>query len=559
MNIASNIKRMLLCSVQEVKKFKDKCISYYGVLVSVNIDHVKAIIDNIVMKGAAYVVGLHVFLHSSHDYDYENVVRTLKPAFGESVAKKVYSEIKEAFKDINLYTEINIEGKEEWLKDYLKKYILEERISKTILEEIEKRFKQIPEGERKILSIACAIINTLKNKKYPAVSILTANENFIEVHSSDREYFSKVVSSTLDFDILDVRALFYKYLLGFQSDSASRKYDYYTLKIYPFVTTYIERLASEAKNYIKVLDKSDVKSRLSELYQKRDFLKLSVIQWALRFLPEDITDILTAGTPKFLSYFFGIPYEQLYKSVVIKGIINKGFVNPLVYDYVQEVIDALYEEALKELIGLFRDVFERAGYASICVDECCTFTKALTKPIYICFSPWPKDIYVRDAPEDAKAIVLQGLPSQSILQYLQTYDPKGFVWLFVEKGRIAVASNTYRSEAHQELLKILSNNFSIEFIGTTPEKLRESEEVIKTSKALTTAPATQPLTMPRIRRFGSRDVLEDVVASVLDTLGFSIRVDLKIASRSGTEVEVDVLGEKIVGDTRFMVYASCKN
>jgi hypothetical protein len=276
-------------------------------------------------------------------------------------------------------------------------------------------------------------------------------------------------------------------------------------------------------------------------------------------LPEDITDILTAGTPKFLSYFFGIPYEQLYKSVVIKGIINKGFVNPLVYDYVQEVIDALYEEALKELIGLFRDVFERAGYASICVDECCTFTKALTKPIYICFSPWPKDIYVRDAPEDAKAIVLQGLPSQSILQYLQTYDPKGFVWLFVEKGRIAVASNTYRSEAHQELLKILSNNFSIEFIGTTPEKLRESEEVIKTSKALTTAPATQPLTMPRIRRFGSRDVLEDVVASVLDTLGFSIRVDLKIASRSGTEVEVDVLGEKIVGDTRFMVYASCKN
>jgi hypothetical protein len=50
-----------------------------------------------------------------------------------------------------------------------------------------------------------------------------------------------------------------------------------------------------------------------------------------------------------------------------------------------------------------------------------------------------------------------------------------------------------------------------------------------------------------------------VVASVLESLGFSVKVDYRIVSRAGTEVEVDVWAEKIVGDMRFAIYASCKN
>ena len=56
----------------------------------------------------------------------------------------------------------------------------------------------------------------------------------------------------------------------------------------------------------------------------------------------------------------------------------------------------------------------------------------------------------------------------------------------------------------------------------------------------------------------AKDLLEDIVAEALESLGFNVRVDLRVQGRAG-EVEVDVWGEKLVGDTRFAVYASCKN
>ena len=62
----------------------------------------------------------------------------------------------------------------------------------------------------------------------------------------------------------------------------------------------------------------------------------------------------------------------------------------------------------------------------------------------------------------------------------------------------------------------------------------------------------------RPARRRAKDLLEDVVAEALESLGFNVRVDLRVQGRAG-EVEVDVWGEKLVGDTRFAVYASCKN
>ncbi|MCC5990632.1 MAG: restriction endonuclease [Thermosphaera sp.] len=56
----------------------------------------------------------------------------------------------------------------------------------------------------------------------------------------------------------------------------------------------------------------------------------------------------------------------------------------------------------------------------------------------------------------------------------------------------------------------------------------------------------------------AKDLLEDVVAEALESLGFTIRVDHRVQGRAG-EVEVDVWGEKLVEGARFTVYASCKN
>jgi hypothetical protein len=426
----------------------------------IDIDSIKSRIDDIAKNGIEYIIGLCVFFDSRSDYEYFNIIDTLEPAFGKSIAYKINSQIGEAFKNIHKYASIKIEGEEVWLYEYLKKYILE-RYSKIILEEVEKRFYQMTEEDKRILSVACAIINAIKDKEYPNLIVKRYEDGLITISSSDFEYFTHIVSLTTDFDISNIRTFFYKYLLGYQSDSASRQHNYYRLKIYPFVDPYIEKLASEVSNYVRVPNKQEIKSKLKEIYRKGDLLdllKLTVIEWALSSRLE--SDL------EFAVHFFGIPYKQIIEVIMVEGIISNGFINPLIYDNVKETINVLYKEALKELMDIFKSIFEEKGYTSLCGRECCTFTRSSEKSIHLCCLPWPKRYYLSGAEEiSIKAVVIRGLPSQLLFQHLKKYEGvEKFVWLFldVENRRIIVPIDVERKEICAELEKILSKYFTIE-------------------------------------------------------------------------------------------------
>jgi hypothetical protein len=464
-----------------------------------------------------------------------NVRATLEPAFGANEAERVYSELERAFKDIDLYVKVRVGDREEYLIDYLRKYILEEHVTKVILEEVEKRFNQMSEGEKRILSITCAIIDKLEGRDYPELYIRRDDKGFLEVHVSDVDYFPAIVSSVLGFDVPDTRALFYKYLLGFHDMATSRRHWYLSLKIYPFVITYVKKLASYAPNYTKFPSKSEVESKLHELYERGEFLKLSAVHYASHtyYRVEGLT---------FLEYFSGKSGEQLCKEVTIEGIINKCFVNPLVYDYVNEYMKSLYEEALRNLTTVFKGVLEKAGYDYYsCISDYCMFIKTSAKPIYMWFYPWPLIPSTPYRVEGVKVTVIQGIPSPRILEYLKDRAGEA-LWLFVEGKRISIASNTYRSEDHSELLKALGSHFSLEFIGPVPEDLTKKPEVIQ----------PQPLTTTR------PEILESIVASVLRDLGFNVQTNVKLPAKGG-EIEVDVWATKNVGGLQFRIYASCKN
>jgi hypothetical protein len=499
---------------------------------STDIEKVKAIVDSLVRKGVAYAVGLHAYLCNPL---WPNISDTLKPAFGEAVAKDVSSEVYNAFKGIDMYAKVKVEGVEVELGDYLRRYILGEHISKMILKEVEKRFNQMPEGERRVLSVACAIINAVKGKGYPAFSV-RESEGYLSVYSSDGEYFSKVVSSVLGFEVPDVRSLFYKYLLGFQCDGSSRRHVWFNLKIYSFVEAYIEKLASEAQRYIRIFNRREVEEKLNELYRNGDLLRLSVIHEMVYSRP-------TWESLNFLSYFKGVRYEDLCKWAKVEGIISDCFVNPLVYDYVKDAMKILHDKALSELVESFRKVFERSGYESICGNECCTFTKALSKPVYTCFSPWPKEISVPYVPEGVRVAVIQGMPAQSILKYLQERRREE-LWFFVEGDKLFIAPNTYKAEDHQEVVRVFSNNFSVDFIRppTPPPVVPISQHVEHL-----------------IRAKPSREVLEGIVASVLEDLGFRVSTNVRLEARRGSPIEVDVWAQRVIGRTRFSIYVSCKD
>ncbi|WP_048191677.1 restriction endonuclease [Pyrolobus fumarii] len=64
----------------------------------------------------------------------------------------------------------------------------------------------------------------------------------------------------------------------------------------------------------------------------------------------------------------------------------------------------------------------------------------------------------------------------------------------------------------------------------------------------------------RIEKIRARELLEEIVASVLQELGFDVKVDRKMDAKGAqAKIEVDVWAEKRVGDSRFKIYVSCKN
>jgi hypothetical protein len=426
-----------------------------------NIDDIKSRIDNIAKNAKnriAYIIGLYVFLDSNPilGYDFKNVRDTLKPAFDNITVGNVEFQIREAFKNINKYAKIrNIEVE---LNKYLKIYILE-RYSKEILEEIEKRLNQMTEEDKRILSVACAVINVIKNRNYP---VSGERRNGYTVDLSILNELIRVASSFPDSKIQQVRPLFYKYLLGYQSDWGSRDREYHYLTIYPFAEPYIEKVASEASKYVKIPDKQEIKSKLEELYRKGDLPKLAVIEWAL--------SSIYSSDLEFAMHFFDTSYRVMIEGATIEGIISDGRINPLVYDDVKEAMDALYKEAIKELMDLFKSIFEKKGYASYYGRECCTFTHPAEKSIHICFLPWPKkkDIYLKEAKEtEIRAIVVQGIPAGTFFQYLEKYEAnKGFAWFFLDKKnkKLLIPFNLRLKyeEIYYELEQILKEYFTIE-------------------------------------------------------------------------------------------------
>jgi hypothetical protein len=380
----------------------------------------------------------------------------------------------------------------------------------------------MPQKDKKVLSASCAIIESIKDKEYPALKV-QESDGVVEISYSDEKRFSEIVSSVLGKDLKDnVRNLFYKCLLGFQSDLKSQQI--YKLKIYPFAEEYIKKLARKVSKKFKA--KSAIIKKFEELYNKGDFLTISAIQYALS------TDYKELN---FFSEVFGITSEKL-REISVEKIMNKGYVNPLVYEDVGKAMNRLKAKALKELKELFKGIFEKEGYTYEKGerDEECKFIKPQAKYIYIYLSPWPNYISIPSSmlKESIKAIVIQGLLEPKSPQYLKA--TKGCVWLFLdkEKRKITVDPLSYIKSDHEAFLNIFRrNNFSVEF--SKGPRIEKSEK--------------------------SKDILEDIVKYALEALGFKAEINTEVDSIGRKKFQLDVKGEKKIDDTTFLIYASCKN
>jgi hypothetical protein len=547
-----------------------------------NVKDFEAIIDSLVRKGVAYAVALFPFLHSYDKHRYASTIRTLEPAFGRDTAEKIYKELEEAFKNVDLGAKLIIEGREISLKHYLKDYILRDEVTKVIVDEIgkrvgiDKRVSSMPKEDREILSIACAIIEKYENKSYPGIRVVPLSyRGGIEIRSrispANYDYFSLLVSSVLGVKIDDVRAYFYKYLLGFEVEQDSHSVWF---EIYPFAVPYVSLLGTEAEfEYIdkKFTDKRGrilnpklkIMFKLELLYQMDELYKLALIWHSLSHPPYEELELI--------SQFTGLSREQLC-NVVVEDVISKCFIDPFTHEYVKDAITELHGRALANIMTIFRIIFEGLGYSASCIANNCIFTKDGTKPIYIRFHSWIETKYfffIKPPPNAVKVIVIQGIPVASFInsQIVQDTCSEGYLWLFIEKNKIVIASNTYKHEEHYEFLKILKNYFILEVLGPVPKELEslitqvkpiEKPEKIGVEEHEVRVEEAEAVSDRFVSVKPSREVLEGIVAEALRSLGFSVQTNAKLPAKGG-DIEADVWGVKSVGSTQFRVYVSCKN
>jgi hypothetical protein len=87
-----------------------------------------------------------------------------------------------------------------------------------------------------------------------------------------------------------------------------------------------------------------------------------------------------------------------------------------------------------------------------------------------------------------------------------------------------------------------------------PEKPTERLPVVGTKLFIPSPPGLE-----RFNEKPSWKILEEIVKHVLDDLGFYPITNVKMDSKTGSSIEVDVWAWKRIVSTRFSVYVSCKN
>jgi hypothetical protein len=152
--------------------------------------------------------------------------------------------------------------------------------------------------------------------------------------------------------------------------------------------------------------------------------------------------------------------------------------------------------------------------------------------------------------------------SDRLAYYIKTYyDMK-------EEGARKLVSILTKSGLTYNLTYFYGNKEFVYIVFPSPCLLDEIVELVVKGgvKPEVKPPPPPPSMVPTserveslIRARPSREVLEGIVASVLEDLGFRVSTNVRLEARRGSPIEVDVWAQRVIGRTRFSIYVSCKN
>jgi len=403
------------------------------------------------------------------------------------------------------------------------------------------RIKNLKGSETESLKYLSYVLKALRRPDSDNVKVFSARSSKVE------ESLSAILSISANEAQLISKDLLVKTGIAFYES-----YQYYIIP--PYAIKIIDELAKEVEEKF---------SKAIEAIQGiNDAITLSTLLIKLREGNNSVFNAVYGG-----NYWF-----DYLKTRRIPGICYEGNVNHSLTDSIYNIIVNKIKIRFEKLYEALKNALSQKSFEVVTVYEPTAeelyYTILAVKPgqyeVAIHIIPFPYKLPEKRA--DREVLVFEGQIARP--SYFGKYVVVGMDKEFDNVKIVIDNVNTDWSKEISEVFKSLNISTSSQPPITPSASLSSTPitapSVPSSSFTLTpsnTAPQSEKDPLGKIRSFQSqaRDILEAVVAAVLQDLGFKVEIDYQVRSKDGATREVDVWAWKTVSGVDFSVYVSCKN
>jgi len=327
-------------------------------------------------------------------------------------------------------------------------------------------------------------------------------------------------------------------------------YNGYNYIIPPYAIKIIDELTKEVEEKFN--------KAIEAILGINDAVTLSVLLIKLREGNESV----------FNAVYGSISLSNYLKTCRIPMICYEGHINYSLVDSISNIIAEKIKGRFEKLYDALKNALSQKGFEIVTVYEPTAkelyYTIFAVKPeqyeVAIHVIPFPYKLPEKRA--DKEVLVFEGPIAKP--SYFEKYVVVGMDKDFNKVKKVVDNVNTDWSKELSEVFKSLNITVTPQH-PITPSVPVSSTPIVSPlmpSSSFTLAPLSDkdiPEKIENFKKKGVRDILEAVVAAVLQDLGFKVEVDYQVRSKDGATREVDVWAWKNVSGVDFSVYVSCKN
>ena len=444
-----------------------------------------------------------------------------------------------------------------------------DKIMKEVVSECVEKFSAELENisRKRIENLQGPEINALRYASYIIKWLSPYKGKIYELSFTDKDILIESLCATLQVDCDSAKKfaeILAKIGITFYHYDASRRHNFYIYTVPPYAVKIIDELAKELEDKLK---------KSIEMIRNLNNTKfLSALLIALR--DEDFF----IYNPGIFEAVYGVRWYEYLGTIKFQDICYYGYVNYSISNLICNVIIELAKSRFDKIYKAIEKALKEKGFEIIEINEpkldeynvCRTdiyYTILAVKQeqyrVAIHILPFPYKLPRERA--EREVIVIEGpIARPEVIA-------KGRNYVIVEMDKNFERAINVFDYVNEDWGKEIAEVFkSLDIIKSSPPIITSPSQPLPisvpstTSSSSTSAPISSASLsdkdiLAKIKSIQAKDILEAVVATLLQDLGFEVKVDAQIPAKDGVPREVDVWACKTVSGVDFCIYVSCKN